>query len=279
MLKHRIITALILAPLALAGIFGTDVQGFYWFVGAIVAVAAWEWARLSGYERQSLRVSYAVYVAVWLIFVRYIPATPILYVGLAWWLIAIVLVLRYPGTSRFWRQRSVKLGIGLLILIPFWKTMLALREAQMLVDIDLGVHLVLFYALLLIWAADTGAYFAGRAFGKAKLAPAVSPGKSWAGAWGGLACAVVLALVAAYWLDLSTALTIQLVVVTVIAAIVSIFGDLTESLFKREAGIKDSSNLLPGHGGVLDRIDSLTASIPVLTALLYSFSWIAWGNP
>lgn len=279
MLKHRIITALILAPLALAGIFGTDVQGFYWFVGAIVAVAAWEWARLSGYERQSLRVSYAVYVAVWLIFVRYIPATPILYVGLAWWLIAIVLVLRYPGTSRFWRQRSVKLGIGLLILIPFWKTMLALREAQMLVDIDLGVHLVLFYALLLIWAADTGAYFAGRAFGKAKLAPAVSPGKSWAGAWGGLACTVVLALVAAYWLDLSTALTIQLVVVTVIAAIVSIFGDLTESLFKREAGIKDSSNLLPGHGGVLDRIDSLTASIPVLTALLYSFSWIAWGNP
>ncbi len=279
MLKHRVITALILAPLALAGIFGTDVQGFYWFVGAIVAVAAWEWARLSGYERQSLRVSYAVYVAVWLIFVRYIPATPILYVGLAWWLIAIVLVLRYPGTSRFWRQRSVKLGIGLLILIPFWKTMLALREAQMLVDIDLGVHLVLFYALLLIWAADTGAYFAGRAFGKAKLAPAVSPGKSWAGAWGGLACTVVLALVAAYWLDLRTVLAIQLVVVTVIAAIVSIFGDLTESLFKREAGIKDSSNLLPGHGGVLDRIDSLTASIPVLTALLYSFSWIAWGNP
>jgi phosphatidate cytidylyltransferase len=265
--------------LALAGIFGTDVQGFYWFVGAIVAVAAWEWARLSGYERQSLRVSYAVYVAIWLIFVRYIPATPILYVGLAWWLIAIVLVLRYPGTSRFWRQRSVKLGIGLLILIPFWKTMLALREAQMLVDIDLGVHLVLFYALLLIWAADTGAYFAGRAFGKAKLAPAVSPGKSWAGAWGGLGCTVVLALVAAFWLDLSSALTIQLVVVTVIAAIVSIFGDLTESLFKREAGIKDSSNLLPGHGGVLDRIDSLTASIPVLTALLYSFSWIAWGNP
>lgn len=279
MLKHRIITALILAPLALAGIFGTDVQGFYWFVGAIVAVAAWEWARLSGYERQSLRVSYAVYVAVWLIFVRYIPATPILYVGLAWWLIAIVLVLRYPGTSRFWRQRSVKLAIGLLILIPFWKTMLALREAKMLVSIDLGVHLVLFYALLLIWAADTGAYFAGRAFGKAKLAPAVSPGKSWAGAWGGLACTVVLALVAAKWLDLNLALTLQLVIVTVIAAIVSIFGDLTESLFKREAGIKDSSNLLPGHGGVLDRIDSLTAAIPVLTALLYSFSWIAWGNP
>lgn len=279
MLKHRIITALILAPLALAGIFGTDVQGFYWFVGAIVAVAAWEWARLSGYERQSLRVSYAVYVSIWLIFVRYIPATPILYVGLAWWLIAIVLVLRYPGTSRFWRQRSIKLMIGLLILIPFWKTMLALREAKMLVDIDLGVHLVLFYALLLIWAADTGAYFAGRAFGKAKLAPAVSPGKSWAGAWGGLGCTVVLALVAANWLDLSSSLTVQLVIVTVIAAIVSIFGDLTESLFKREAGIKDSSNLLPGHGGILDRIDSLTASIPVLTALLYSFSWITWGNP
>ena len=273
MLKHRIITALILAPLALAGIFGTEVQGFYWFVGVIVAIAAWEWARISGYEAQSLRVSYAVYVAIWLIFVRYIPAAPILYIGLAWWVIAIILVMRYPGTSRFWRQRSVKLAIGLLVLIPFWKAMLTLREAEMLVDQNLGVNLVILYALLVIWAADTGAYFAGRAFGKAKLAPAVSPGKSWAGAWGGLACTIALAVFAALYLNLNA---IELIVITIITGILSIFGDLTESMFKREAGIKDSSSLLPGHGGVLDRIDSLTAAIPVLTALLYSAQWIAW---
>jgi len=277
-LKHRVITALILAPLALAGVFGTDVQGFYWFVGGIVAIAAWEWARISGYYAQSLRVSYAIYICVWLIFVRYLPTTPILYIGLAWWLIAVVLVLRYPGTSRFWRKRSVKLVIGMFVLIPFWKAMLAIREAELIVDISLGVHYVLLYGLLLIWAADTGAYFAGRAFGKAKLAPAVSPGKSWAGAWGGIACTAILAVIAAYWMELSVTLFIQLLIVTLVTAVISIFGDLTESLFKREAGIKDSSSLLPGHGGVLDRIDSLTASIPVLTALLYSFQWISWGS-
>lgn len=278
MLKHRIITALILAPLALAGVFGTDVQGFYWFVGAIVAVAAWEWARISGYHAQSLRVSYAVYICLWLIFVRYLPTAPILYAGLLWWIAAVFLVLRYPGTMRFWRQRSIKLLIGMLVLVPFWKAMLAIREAELVVDIDVGVHYVLLYGLLLIWAADTGAYFAGRAFGNAKLAPAVSPGKSWAGAWGGLACTAILAGVAAIWMELSAQLLMQLLIVTLITAVVSIFGDLTESLFKREAGIKDSSNLLPGHGGVLDRIDSLTASIPVLTALLYSFNWITWGS-
>ena len=277
MLKHRIITALILAPLALAGLFGTDVQGFYWFVGVIVAIAAWEWARISGYEAQSLRCAYAIYVAVCLIFVRYLPATPILYAGLIWWVVAIVLVMRYPDTSRIWRQRSVKLGIGLLVLIPFWKTMLSIREAELNIDLDLSVHHLLFYGLLIIWAADTGAYFAGRAFGKAKLAPAVSPGKSWAGAWGGLASTMLLALIAAYLLELSFTLTLQLVLITVITTVVSIFGDLTESMFKRDAGIKDSSSLLPGHGGVLDRIDSLTASIPVLTALLFSFSWVVWS--
>jgi len=276
MLKHRVFTALMLAPLALAGIFGTDVQGFYWFVGAIVAIGAWEWARIAGYEAQSIRIAYAIYVAIWLIFARYIPSAPILYLGLLWWLIAIVLVLRYPDTGAFWKQRSVKLVIGLLVLIPFWKTMLTLREARMDIDVDVGVHLVLLYALLLNWAADTGAYFAGRKYGKAKLAPAVSPGKSWAGAWGGLACTTLLALVCAYLLELSVSLSLQLILITIVTTVISIFGDLTESMFKREAGVKDSSNLLPGHGGILDRIDSLTASIPVLTALLFSFAWVVW---
>lgn len=274
MLKQRVITALILAPLALAGLFLFQVVGFYWFVGAIVAVAAWEWARMSGFEAQSMRLAYAVYVSVWLIFIRYIEAGPVLYAGLVWWFIAIALVLTYPESKAIWRKRAVKLGLGLFVLIPFWRAMLAIREGELTVVQDLSVLWVLLYALLLIWAADTGAYFSGKAWGKSKLAPAVSPGKSWAGAWGGLFCTALLAAGAAYYLELPQNQFIALLIMTIIVGVVSIFGDLTESMFKREAGIKDSSNLLPGHGGVLDRIDSLTAAIPVLTALLYSLGWI-----
>lgn len=276
MLKQRIITALIMAPLALAGLFLFQVVGFYWFVGSITAVAAWEWARMSGFEAQSMRIAYAVYVSVWLIFVRYVDAAPIMYIGLAWWAVAIVLVLSYPGLKHLWRKRSVKMSIGLLVLIPFWRAMLAIREGELASFLpgDLSVLSVILYALLLIWAADTGAYFCGRAWGKAKLAPMVSPGKSWAGAWGGIACTLLLTLGVAYYIELGPDKMVIFLLVGALTAVVSIFGDLAESMFKREAGIKDSSNLLPGHGGVLDRIDSLTAAIPVLTAVLYGMGWI-----
>jgi phosphatidate cytidylyltransferase len=118
------------------------------------------------------------------------------------------------------------------------------------------------YALLLVWVADSGAYFAGRALGKRKLAPRVSPGKTWAGFWGGLIACAALALCVAWWRPPS-ALLIWLALAVVVAAY-SVVGDLTESLGKRFAGLKDSGTLIPGHGGVLDRFDSLLAAAPVL---------------
>jgi phosphatidate cytidylyltransferase len=129
--------------------------------------------------------------------------------------------------------------------------------------------------LLLVWAADVAAYFSGKTWGRRKLAPSVSPGKSWEGAWGGLSSSIVLAIAAALILSLPLRAAIILAVMSFATAVMSIFGDLTESMFKREAGLKDSSNLLPGHGGFMDRIDSLTAAVPIFTGFLLMAGWIS----
>ncbi|MCY1418156.1 Phosphatidate cytidylyltransferase [compost metagenome] len=127
--------------------------------------------------------------------------------------------------------------------------------------------------MVLVWAADIGAYFSGRAFGKRKLAPQVSAGKSWEGVYGGLALSLVITLVVGLERDWGIAELLLGLVGAAIVVLVSVVGDLTESMFKRRSGIKDSSNLLPGHGGVLDRIDSLTAAIPLFAVLLWAANW------
>jgi phosphatidate cytidylyltransferase len=132
--------------------------------------------------------------------------------------------------------------------------------------------------MLLIWGADTGAYFAGKAFGNAKLAPNVSPGKSWAGFWGGLATTGLIAVIFSFcvnkWLtEMSVDDFTLLAIITFVTAIISVMGDLVESMMKRHRGIKDSSQLLPGHGGVLDRIDSMAAAVPVFAFLIVFLGW------
>jgi len=122
---------------------------------------------------------------------------------------------------------------------------------------------------VLVWGADIGAYFSGRAFGKRKLAPAVSPGKSWEGVYGGLALTLVITIIVGIVRDWTVKEMLLGLIGAAVVVLISVVGDLTESMFKRQAGIKDSSNLLPGHGGVLDRIDSLTAAIPIFAVLLW----------
>jgi phosphatidate cytidylyltransferase len=129
--------------------------------------------------------------------------------------------------------------------------------------------------MVLVWGADIGAYFSGKAFGKKKLAPRVSPGKSWEGLYGGLAASLAITLVVGLQQGWSTLSVLLALAGAALVVLISVVGDLTESMFKRQSGIKDSSNLLPGHGGVLDRIDSLTAAIPLFATLL----WLAgWGS-
>ena len=268
MLKQRIITALILLPIALGGFFLLDGGAFALFIAVVVALGAWEWARLAGLEAQPLRVAYAALVAVLIYGAWLAPALAPWLLGAAvlWWLAATLLVLNYPESSRYWGGLSGKLLIGLLILLPAWQGLVLLKQWPQ-------ANALIIAVMVLVWAADVGAYFSGKAFGKRKLAPRVSPGKSWEGFYGGLATSLLLTLAVGLqqgWqvVDLLLALAGSALVVAV-----SVIGDLTESMFKRQSGIKDSSNLLPGHGGVLDRIDSLTAAIPVFAVLLWLAGW------
>jgi phosphatidate cytidylyltransferase len=275
MLKQRIITGLILAPIALAGLFLLDLVPFAFFVGFVVVVSAWEWAHLSGYEAPTVRIGYAVGISVLLTILYHgVGGAWVLGLGVAWWCLAALLVLRFPSSKAFWAAGSVRLMIGILVLVPFWQALLIVRQSEISL-VSISTLWIILYMLLLVWAADVAAYFSGKTWGRRKLAPSVSPGKSWEGAWGGLSSSIVLAIAAALILSLPLRVAIILAVMSFATAVMSIFGDLTESMFKREAGLKDSSNLLPGHGGFMDRIDSLTAAVPIFTGFLLMAGWIS----
>ncbi|MFD2192125.1 phosphatidate cytidylyltransferase [Pistricoccus aurantiacus] len=261
MLKQRILTALVLIPIALWGLFGLSGGAFALFTGAIVVLAAWEWANLAGHVSFRSQVVWAlVFAAIMLSLWLTGLAHSVWLLGLAapGWLLNLYWVLSYPERQLQWSGRWRRMLMSAWVLLPCWTGFLLLRQS--------GAEWLL-YVLLLVWTADTGAYFAGRAFGRRKLAPQVSPGKSWEGVWGGMLATVVLAVAFAVWQKLGLAASLLLIVITLVIALISVLGDLFESMLKRVRGIKDSSALLPGHGGVLDRIDSLTAAVPMFALL------------
>lgn len=268
MLKQRVLTALWLLPLALLGFFYLDGALFALFIGAVITLGAWEWAALAGVKAQDVRIAYAALVAVFMSLLYLLPslAMPVIYIAVAWWVIAIWMVLTFPKSTSCWGGRIGSLVIGLLILLPAWQGLQLLKQMPQANWLILAV-------MLMVWMADIGAYFVGKAIGKRKLAPQVSPGKSWEGAIGGLVVSVVVVILYSYWRELQiTNLPIMIAGAAIIVAF-SVIGDLTESMFKRHSGIKDSSNLLPGHGGILDRIDSLTSAVPVFVLLLVLAGW------
>lgn len=272
MLKQRIITALILVPLMIGGIFYLPQPYFELFIGLIVVLGAWEWANMAGLEKAPQRIVYATAVGGIMLVSHLLQAQFDLYqlilaAGVAFWCVAFFFITQYPKMSNIWGSVPARMIIGLLVLLPMWVGFIELK--QMLWSSSFIV-----FVLFIIWGADTGAYFAGRAFGKRKLAPKVSPGKSWAGVYGGVATTLLLAAGFGYYLETEHYIPllginwVNLFVITLITTAVSVTGDLVESMFKRHRGIKDSSNLLPGHGGVMDRIDSMAAAIPVFAFLL-----------
>ena len=264
MLKQRIITALILLPIALCGFFLLEGSGFALFIGVVVTLGAWEWARLAGFEAQPARVVFAAVVALLLFGLHIFPdlAPWVLGAAVLWWAAATFLVLTFPKSAVHWSSIATKLVIGLLILLPAWQGLVLIKA------MPLGNWLIM-AVMVLVWGADIGAYFSGRKFGKRKLAPKVSPGKSWEGVFGGLLLSLLITAAVGVVRDWSASQMFAALAGAAVIVLISVVGDLTESMFKRQAGVKDSSNLLPGHGGVLDRIDSLTAAIPVFAVLLW----------
>lgn len=286
MLKERVLSAIVMIIAVLAAIFWLSPLPLTLALSAIIVAAIWEWSQFAGIKRPVPRAIVAMVSICLLLFVifantDYIRATrfltdetaPLLFIGCIWWLIALALVITYPKSAKVWEKSIVaKFLFGFATLIPFLIGVLALRFYNYNINQYQGTYLFL-YVCLLVWGADSGAYFFGRAFGKRKLAPKVSPGKSWEGVIGGLLTSGIIAFL---FLQLTPTnvfgkefATTPFILLSVSTVAISVLGDLTESMFKRQAGIKDSSNLIPGHGGILDRIDSLTAAIPFFATFFF----------
>lgn len=263
MLLRRLITALVLIPVVLLGVLELTTPSLAVALCAVVLLAAREWTTLAGLEGVAWRVAFYLVLTLGLIGgygALWHPSLALWMLGLAslWWLLLTLLMarIRTRPDLRLPLGRLGKSLLGVFILVTCWAALVALHGSG-----DNGPVLLLF-ALTLTWVADSGAYFAGRRWGRRKLAPAISPGKSIEGVYGALAGAALWgALLAWYAPEIASAPV--LILFCLIVCAVSVVGDLFESLLKRQAGIKDSGNLLPGHGGVLDRIDSLTAVAPV----------------
>jgi phosphatidate cytidylyltransferase len=271
MLRQRIVTALVLIPLVCGAVLFLPSIYLGLLFALLALLGAGEWARLSGISSCIAQVPYilvtalSIYGAAWLLRDRADFFWPMAGASLWWLLVAVVLAaLRARGPKRHLEGISLlQLTAGLLTLIPAWVALMFLHSAP-----ATGAALVLFL-LVLMWVADSGAYFAGRRWGRTKLAPGISPGKTLEGVAGALAgavlCGVVWAMVQGYrWQE-----SLLFVLLCLLTTLVSVAGDLFESLMKRLRNLKDSGQTLPGHGGVLDRIDSLTAGAPVfVTGLL-----------
>ena len=272
MLKQRVITALVLLALLLPALFASTAEPLAGLTLVLIAAGAWEWGRLNGLAmRGSLRVGAACVILCLVSWRAELPVW-IWWVGGGAWVLCSAALIRRGVQGWASIPQMLRLIGGILAL---WLTWLAVYQAK-----QMGTNFLL-SVLLLVWMADIAAYFAGRAFGRRKLAPAISPGKSWEGVWGGM---FGVALMAVVWIALDqqqeadvTSLYSRLydargafflVLATLFLTAMSVTGDLVESLVKRSAGMKDSSQLLPGHGGVLDRVDALLPTLPLAMMLV-----------
>lgn len=272
MLKQRILTALVAAALMIWAVFGLSSGWFGLFVAALIVPAGLEWAAMSGVRKQAQRWLYALLLVLVCALVWYARSTGlgmvILTIAVLFWLFALKQVVGYQGRLDDGSDRVLPaLLVGSVVLMPTWLSLVMVHQLE-----NHGPAMVMLL-LMLVWAADTGAYFSGRRWGKRKLAPAVSPGKTLEGLYGGLASALVVGLVASIWLHFENRLQFLFVSLCVVVTLFAVLGDLFESVVKRQHGVKDSGTLLPGHGGVLDRIDSLTAAGPVFAL------GVTWMNP
>jgi phosphatidate cytidylyltransferase len=240
-----------------------------WLITLLILVGAWEWAGFIRAHSAAARLGFVAAVAAclyagW----QFVLGSPwmwhVMFAASAWWFVALLWIMLAPD-----RVNGLSAAVaGLLALVPCWLALVFLATK--------GVPAAawVLFTLALVWAADTGAYFAGRFFGKVPLAPRVSPKKTWEGVLGGLLVSGLVATAASLWLGV---MHLPFILLCVFVAAISVVGDLTESMLKRTAGLKDSGSLFPGHGGMLDRIDSVTAAAPVLLFGLFCLGYFDAG--
>jgi phosphatidate cytidylyltransferase len=279
MLKQRIITAISL----LIGLTATTTQlslfNFTLFISLVVVLASWEWGGFIGLKESSAKLTYSLTIAAMIIglyfildistrdsSVDFVRASILLGLGLLFWILMVFVLAGYPENKSAWNNESKIACMGMLALVPSWVGLVVLKSLE-------EAGLLVLALVILVAAVDIGAYFAGVNFGSRKLAPNLSPKKTWEGVWGGFAlCAVIsVAMIWAansYFLDLTSAQMVVLFFLAPLTTFFSVIGDLLESMLKRNQNIKDSGRLLPGHGGILDRIDSLVATAPPFVLLL-----------
>lgn len=286
MLIQRLITALILLVLFLVTLFAQSPLVFMAFCGVAILIAAWEWSGFAELQSVSHKIVYVAFMALACVDIAWLSGAisfdgevaalnlqlliKLFYFAGAFWLGVLGLLFAYPASQKIWAAKTTRLLFGVILLMSAWAAILYLRNHSH------GQFWVI-YIVAVVAAADVGAYFVGKAIGRRKLAPAVSPGKSWEGFIGGVLAsqlfAFALALLFADRADSPLPELWMLLLVTALLASVSVLGDLFESMLKRSCGLKDSGTILPGHGGVLDRIDGLTAALPIFALLSISLGW------
>nr|BET44440.1 MAG: phosphatidate cytidylyltransferase [Candidatus Aschnera chinzeii] len=270
-----------LIPLVIAALFLLPVNLFGYLIIVISTLAAWEWSQFLGWKQQYKRIIITILFFIILLVLQLslddlttISKKPIiiyiLLAGFIWWLIAIILVITFHVSGKLWsRSALLKILFGVLTILPFYCGMLALKSFNYYKSAFIGPWLIL-YVMLLVWSSDIGAYFFGFVFGKHKLAVHISPGKTFEGMLGGILTSIFVCWLFSIFVH-GMNIPITFLIYSVFVVIISVFGDLTESMLKRNSGIKNSSNLIPGHGGILDRIDSLTAAVPIYASLILLF--------
>jgi phosphatidate cytidylyltransferase len=261
MLLQRFLTALVLVPLAVLIILLPSTPLFALICAVAFLGALWEWTELSGLKNPVARGGLLVGAAILLALLWHWHATALtplaLVVGIAWWLLACLWLRHFPfAAAPTGENRALKLAAGILVICPAWVALVNIHGRPV------HGHWWTLLALVIVWCADIGAYFSGRYFGKRKLAPQISPGKTWAGAYGALAAGALVAAAGASLLDVHGARLVGVILLALLTVAVSIVGDLVESLMKRHAQVKDSGTLFPGHGGLMDRLDSVFAALP-----------------
>ncbi len=262
MLKPRTITALVLAPLGVAMVLLLPTAAMAALTAITVLVALWEWTRMAGFTSRPLRSGVVAIVALVLVSLWLLRDQPLIWylvtAGVAWWIVAFLWLRNFSfGAAPTRENAAIKLVAGLLATLPAWVALSKLHA-----DPRSGPAWALL-GMMLVWVADTAAYFTGSRYGKTKLCPQISPNKTIAGVYGALGSGALLAAVAGWLLHLRGLAWLALIALALVTVVASIVGDLFESLIKRQAGVKDSGTLFPGHGGMSDRLDGLFAGLPV----------------